>query len=90
MTNQTQHDRPLYRVTFSRITGQDAQGRDELSRPKEIGAVWPRKNGKIGAILQLDIIPIELTQRQGVIFLIPAVEAQIIENQERLDQGGSQ
>ena len=34
MTNQTQHDRPLYRVTFSRITGQDNQGRDQLARPK--------------------------------------------------------
>lgn len=80
MTNQTQHDRPLYRVTFSRITGQDNQGRDQLARPKEIGAVWQRKGGKSGGIIQLDIIPIELTQRQGVIFLVP-VDGQ--------DQGGS-
>ena len=79
MTNRNEPNRPLYRVTFSRITGQDDQGRDELARPKEIGAVWPRKGGKTGGILQLDIIPIELTQRQGVIFLVP-VE----------DQGGSQ
>ena len=67
MTNRNQNFL-LYRVSFSRITGQDDQGRDELARPKEIGAVWPRKTG---GILQLDIIPIELTQRQGVIFLMP-------------------
>lgn len=72
MRNQTKHDRPLYRVTFARITGQDDNGQDVLGRPKEIGAVWPRKNGKAGAILSLDLIPIELTQRQGVIFLVPA------------------
>lgn len=71
MTDRTQSPKPLYRVTFSRIIGQDRQGRDELARPKEIGAVWPRKNGKTGGVLQLDIIPIELTQRQGVIFIVP-------------------
>lgn len=68
---KTTHDRPLYRVTFARITGQDREGQDILSRPKEIGAVWPRKNGKAGAILSLDLIPVELAQRQGVIFLVP-------------------
>jgi hypothetical protein len=71
MRNTTKAEGPLYRVTFSRITGKDKDGRDELARPKEIGAVWPRKGDKAGAILQLDIIPIELAQRQGVIFLIP-------------------
>lgn len=60
---KTTHDRPLYRVTFSRITGQDREGQDLLSRPKEIGAVWPRKNGKAGGILSLDLIPVELAQR---------------------------
>lgn len=85
MRSSHKPERPLYRVTFSRIAGTDQDGNDILLRPKEIGAVWPRKNGKVGAILQLDIIPIELTQRQGVIFLVPAVEAEITENQERLD-----
>ena len=75
MTKQPSADRPLYRVTFSRITGHDEQGRDVLARPREIGAVWPRKSGKIGGILALDIIPIELTQRQGVIFLVPIGDA---------------
>lgn len=79
MSNRNETSLPLYRVSFSRITGQDTHGRDELARPKEIGAVWPRKNGKQGGILQLDIIPIELTQRQGVIFLVPLE-----------DKGGSQ
>ena len=73
MRNQNNKtDLPMFRVTFSRITGQDENGQDILGRPKEIGAVWPRKNGKAGGILALDIIPIELTQRQGVIFLVPA------------------
>jgi len=81
MTNRNPNPKPLYRVTFSRITGQDETGNDVLARPKEIGAVWPRKGDKQGAILQLDIIPVELAQRQGVIFLVP-VDGQ--------DQGGSQ
>lgn len=63
--------RPLYRLTFSRIVGQDADGKDILARPKEIGAVWPRKHGKKGGLIALDLIPIELTQRKGVLFLVP-------------------
>lgn len=74
MTTTHQTDRPLSRVTFSRITGQDENGRDILARPKEIGAIWPRKNGKIGGIIQLDIIPVELTKREGVLFLVPLAE----------------
>lgn len=38
------NDRPLHRVTFSRVTGKDRNGLDVLTRPKEIGAVWPRKS----------------------------------------------
>ncbi|WAP67692.1 hypothetical protein [Jiella pelagia] len=71
MSTTHQAERPLYRVTFSRITGQDREGKDILSRPKEIGAVWSRKKGKAGAILILDLIPVELPQRKGVIFLLP-------------------
>ncbi|NKE48637.1 hypothetical protein HB662_27975 [Roseomonas frigidaquae] len=67
----TKADRPMFRVTFSRITGKDQGGNDILARPKEIGAVWARKGDKAGGIISLDIIPIELTQRQGVLFLIP-------------------
>ena len=70
MTTKT-YDKPLYRVTFARITGKDRQGNDVLARPKEIGAVWARRAGKKGGILALDLIPIELTQRQGVLFLVP-------------------
>lgn len=75
MNKNTSSKRPMYRVTFSCITGQDEGGSDVLSRPREIGAVWPRKNGKAGGILSLDIIPVELTQRRGVIFLVPAGRA---------------
>lgn len=67
----TKAELPMYRLTFSRITGQDADGRDILARPKEIGAVWARKQGKAGGIVALDIIPVELAQRQGVLFLVP-------------------
>ena len=80
-TQQKRNDRPTFRVSFSRITGQDQEGNDVLARPKEIGAVWPRKNGKSGGILTLDLIPIELAQRQGVIFIVPVGDD---------DQGGSQ
>jgi len=67
----TKSERPMFRVTFSRITGRDDEGRDILARPKEIGAVWARKGGKAGGIVALDIIPVELAQRQGVLFLVP-------------------
>ena len=80
-TKTTTPTQPLFRVSFSRITGQDREGNDVLARPKEIGAVWPRKNGKQGGIIALDLIPIELTQRQGVLFLVPVGEE---------EKGGSQ
>ena len=80
MTTKTTNERPLFRVTFSRIET-DETGKDIVMKPKEIGAVWPRKNGKQGGILSLDLIPIELTQRKGVLFILP-VDAD--------DKGGSQ
>lgn len=70
----TKSELPMFRVTFSRITGKDGEGKDILARPKEIGAVWARKGGKQGGIVALDLIPIELTQRQGVLFLVPLNE----------------
>ena len=81
MTENVKHERPLYRVTFSRITGQDQNNKDILSRPKEIGAAWARKGDKLGAIISLDIIPTDLVNRNGVLFLVPV-------NTE--EQGGSQ
>ena len=81
MTTKSNADRPMFRVTFSRITGKDSEGNDVLTRPKEIGAVWARKGGKIGGIVNLDLIPVELTQRQGVLFLVPV---------EQDDRGGQQ
>ena len=80
MTTKTTNDRPLFRVTFSRIET-DETGKDIVMKPKEIGAVWPRKNGKQGGILTLDLIPIELTQRKGVLFILPV---------DPDDKGGSQ
>lgn len=65
------NERPLYRVTFSRITGKDENGRDILARPKEIGAAWARKGEKKGAMISLDLIPTDLVNRNGVLFLVP-------------------
>lgn len=83
MTTQSNHEptKPLFRVTFARLTGKDRDGKDILSRPKEIGAVWPRKGGKKGGVVALDLIPIELTRREGVLFLVPV---------DGEDNGGSQ
>ena len=67
----TTTEKPAYRVTFSRITGQDQHGHDVLNRPREIGAAWPRKNGKKGLLLELDLIPTDLIDRNGVMFLVP-------------------
>lgn len=80
MSTNTNKERPMFRVTFSRITGKDSDGNDVLSRPKEIGAVWARKGNKVGGIVSLDLIPVELAQRQGVIFLVPI---------DRAEDGGS-
>ena len=80
MSTTTKPERPLFRITFARITGKDDKGNDILSRPKEIGAVWGRKNGKTGGLVSLDLIPVELTQRQGVMFLLPV---------DREDEGGA-
>ena len=74
MSNNQNNNWPMYRVSFARVTGQDENGQDILSRPKEIGAVWARKGDKSGGILSLDIIPVELAQRQGVIFLVPPTQ----------------
>lgn len=81
MRTKTKNERPLFRITFSRIVGKDDEGNDILGRPKEIGAVWARKSGKTGGLVSLDLIPVELTQRQGVMFLLPV---------DREDNGGSQ
>ncbi len=70
----TKAEKPLYRLTFSRITGKDENGKDILARPKEIGAAWARKGDKKGAILSLDLIPTDLISRNGVLFLVPVDE----------------
>ena len=62
---------PTHRVSFSRIIGTDDQGNDKLGSAREIGAIWPRGEGK-GGILRLDHIPVELTRYQGVIFITTA------------------
>lgn len=61
-------NKPTHRIAFARIIGTDDRGDSKLGSAREIGAIWPRENGK-GGILRLDHIPVELTQHQGVIFV---------------------
>lgn len=70
MTNSQPKSKPSHRVSFAAFTGKDENGNDRLGSSREIGSVWPRKDGK-ASIIRFDIIPIELTQRQGVLFLNP-------------------
>ncbi len=62
-------NKPTHRVSFSRFIGVDEEtGQEKLGSAREIGAIWPRENGK-GGILRLDHLPIEMTRHQGVIFV---------------------
>lgn len=63
--------KPIYRVSFARIIDTDEQGNDTLGSAREIGAIWPRKNGKPGGIIRFDHMPMELTTHQRVIFITP-------------------
>ena len=64
-------NKPLYRVSFSRITGKNEDGSDKLGNIREIGAIWKRKGDKEGGILSFDHVPAEIAQHQGVIFITP-------------------
>lgn len=66
---------PTHRVSFGRNII-DANGEEKLTTTREIGAVWPKTNGK-ESYIGLDIIPVELTRHQGVLFFdeIPAESA---------------
>lgn len=60
-------NRPTQRISFARIVGQDENGADIVGSAREIGSVWPRKNG--GGIVRLDHIPVEMTRHEGVLFI---------------------
>ena len=68
MATRTKTERPLFRVTFSSVKT-DKDGNEIVGKPREIGAAWPRRNGKKGAILSLDLFPVDFAK--GVIFLLP-------------------
>lgn len=77
MTNETNTpaNKPTDRVSFARITGTDNNGNDVLGPAREVGAIWPRRNGKKGGILRFDHIPTELIRHQGVLFITPIEDA---------------
>lgn len=62
------NNKPSHRISFARIVSTDGLGNDKVGSAREIGAIWPRENGK-GGILRLDHIPVELCRHQGVIFV---------------------
>jgi hypothetical protein len=66
------NNRPSHRVSFARIIESSQDGSDKLGSAREIGAIWPRENGK-GSILRFDHIPVELTTHSGVLFINPIV-----------------
>lgn len=68
MATKTKTERPLFRVTFSSVRT-DRGGNEIVGKPREIGAAWPRRNGKQGAIVSLDLVPVDFAK--GVIFLLP-------------------
>lgn len=68
-------NKPTHRVSFARIIETDDKGADKLGSAREIGAIWPRENGK-GAILRFDHMPIELARHQGVLFINEVSESQ--------------
>ncbi|MCF6292980.1 MAG: hypothetical protein L3J04_06255 [Robiginitomaculum sp.] len=70
-TTESVKIRPTHRITFARIIGKDKNGNNKPGLAREIGAIWPRKNGKKGGILKLDHVPAELALHQGVIFTLP-------------------
>lgn len=64
----TTKQQPLFRVFFHSATT-DSEGQPTLSQGTEIGAVWPRKGGKEGAIMRLNLVPENLAQ--GAVLLYP-------------------
>lgn len=62
--------RPTHRISFCARLGVTEEGADRLGPPREIGAVWPRKNGKQGGVIRFDHTPVE----QGVYFVVPLTD----------------
>lgn len=62
------NNKPTHRVSFARIERSKFKDDDKVGSAREIGAIWPRENGK-GSILRFDHIPVELTRHEGVLFI---------------------
>lgn len=62
------NNKPTHRVSFARITRLDSKSEEKVGSAREIGAIWPRENGK-GSILRFDHIPVELTRHEGILFI---------------------
>ena len=63
--------RPTHRISFCTRLGLDAEGVERLGPPREVGAVWPRKDAsKIGGVIRFDHTPRE----PGVYFIVPLTD----------------
>jgi hypothetical protein len=62
--------RPTHRISFCTRLGLDAEGVERLGPPREVGAVWPRRNGKQGGVIRFDHTPRE----SGVYFIVPLAD----------------
>jgi hypothetical protein len=70
MTTTNQKSRPTHRISFCARIGAGEDGRERLGPPREVGAVWPRRNGKQGGVIRFDHTPRE----SGVYFIVPLAD----------------
>lgn len=81
MSDNEQKTYPTHRISFSEKLV-DGQGNDKLGQPVEVAAVWPRKNGKHGGIIEWKIAPEKL---QGGVFFMLENERQQKRDQSKRD-----
>ncbi len=81
MSESEQKTYPTHRISFSEKQVDD-RGQEKLGQPVEVAAVWPRKNGKHGGIIEWKIAPERL---QGGVFFMLENERQQNRNQSKRD-----
>lgn len=76
------NQKPAFRVMRARVKGRDSNGRAEYGSFRAIGAVWHPDENKKWSPMPLDLIPIELTQREAVLYLAPVEDTQDEQQQD--------